>query len=427
MIVAAYFFSGLSFLMGLLFSFRAQNPWGWFTLFPKLFGAVFSPFWAIMGVVGVILGGLYGAVWAIPLGIVGAIIMTWYVYLCSRGHEGFEHAFGADWKNHISPEQVNHMVKRRWSFYLPLKSSSEPIWERDLSFWTIPGTDRDLLCDVWRPGNGRSSGMGIVYLHGGAWFIMDKDFGTRSLFNHLVAQGHTVMDVAYRLCPEVDIFGMIGDVKRAISWMKANAERYSIHPEKLVLGGASAGGHLALLAGYTPHLPDFTPNELNGEDLSVSGIFSYYGPTDMQATYEHENQQLFVGLPPVPIGERLESTNRLNLDPEILRFYAGRLDLLLGGYPQDAADIYKLASPITHVHPGSPPTLLIQGQQDFITPVDATCDLHTKLVESGVPAVNVVFPWTDHAFDLLFPQIAPPAQAALHDLDRFLALVVNKN
>ena len=77
-----------------------------------------------------------------------------------------------------------------------MNSSAEPIWERDLSFWTIPGTDRDLLCDVWRPNDGSGSGLGIVYLHGGAWFIMDKDFGTRPLFNHLVAQGHTVMDVA---------------------------------------------------------------------------------------------------------------------------------------------------------------------------------------------------------------------------------------
>ena len=49
---------------------------------------------------------------------------------------------------------------------------------------------------------------------------------------------------AYRLCPEVDIYGMVGDVKRAIAWMKANASRYGVNPEKIVLGGGSAGGHL---------------------------------------------------------------------------------------------------------------------------------------------------------------------------------------
>jgi acetyl esterase/lipase len=55
---------------------------------------------------------------------------------------------------------------------------------------------------------------------------MDKDLGTRPLFRNLVSQGYPVMDIAYRLCPEVDIVGMAGDVKRAIAWMKANAARY---------------------------------------------------------------------------------------------------------------------------------------------------------------------------------------------------------
>ncbi len=48
-----------------------------------------------------------------------------------------------------------------------------------------------------------------------------------------------------------------------------------------------------------------------------------------------------------------------------------------------------------------------KGNKDLLVPVDATCALYTKLVESGVPAINVVFPWTDHGFDLLFPQINP--------------------
>ncbi len=87
--------------------------------------------------------------------------------------------------------------------------------------------------------------------------------------------------------------------------------------------------------------------------------------------------------------------------------------------------MYQLASPSTHVKPGSPPTLLIQGKQDFITSVDATCALYTKLVESGVPAINVVFPWTDHGFDLALPQVNPAAQSALYDVDRFLALLSN--
>jgi len=247
---------------------------------------------------------------------------------------------------------------------------------------------------------------------------MDKDMGTRPLFRHLVAQGHTVMDATYRLCPEVDIYEMIGDIKRAIAWMRANASRYGVDPNKVVLGGASAGGHLALLAGYTPGHPELTPDDLKSVDLSVRGVVSYYGPTDMAALYQHTNQQQLASLPPAAI------------DPDSAKGIGPadwRMDALLGGWPQDAPDTWELASPITHVHPGCPPTLLMQGAQDLITPVEATRALHTRLVESGVPAINVIFPWTDHAFDLLLPQISPPSQSALYDVDRFLALLAGRD
>ena len=51
---------------------------------------------------------------------------------------------------------------------------------------------------------------------------------------------------------------------------------------------------------------------------------------------------------------------------------------------------------------------------------------YTKLVEEGVPAINVVFPWADHIFDLILPQINPVAQSALYDVDRFMALLLNR-
>jgi acetyl esterase/lipase len=103
------------------------------------------------------------------------------------------------------------------------------------------------------------------------------------------------------------------------------------------------------------------------------------------------------------------------------------LDTLLGGHPEDIPDIYQLASPATQVHPDCPPTLLFQGDKDVLVPVEPTCALYNKLVESGVPAIKVVFPWTEHGFDLLLPQMSPPAQSALYDVDRFLALLLNKD
>jgi acetyl esterase/lipase len=351
------------------------------------------------------------------MGVVGAGMMIWYVWRCTRDHRGFENAFGAGWSDQIPLQQAGLMAQKRWTWLLKMKASPEPSWERDVPFGTIPGTERQLLCDIWRPGNGDASGLTLVFLHGGAWYMMDKDFGTRPFFQHLVAQGHTVMDVAYRLCPEVDIYGMIGDVKRAIAWMKANASRYGVDPEKIVLGGGSAGGHLALLAAYTPEHPELTPEDTTHADLSVCGVVSYYGPADLLVCYHHTNMQAAVDLPPVPIGENPDYTKNMR--------DAGRLDTLLGGHPEDVPGMYQLASPPTHIHPGSPPTLIIQGSQDVVVSLDDNCALYAKLVESGVPAINVVLPWTAHGFDLMFPRLSPPAQSALYDVDRFLALLLN--
>jgi acetyl esterase/lipase len=375
----------------------------------RLYAGALSPYWAVVGAAGALTGWGYGAFWAIPMGILGAGTMIWYVWRTTRDHNGFEEAFGADWSDHIPHERARLMLQKRWKWFLKMKASPEPSWARDIPFWTIPDTDRQLLCDVWRTDGGDSSGLAFVYLHGSGWGAGDKDWLTRPFFHHLTSQGHAVMDVAYRLVPEVDIYGMIGDVKRAIAWIKTNAPRYGVNPGKIVLGGGSAGCHLALLAAYAPQHSALTPEDVRGADLSVCGVVSLYGPTDLAASYDHWMSQA-------------QSPRR----PEDFR-YAGRLDLLLGGGPHDMPDTYRLVSPITHVHPGSPPTLLMQGGTDLLVGVDSTRALYARLVESGVPAINVVLPWTEHMFDLILPHTSPPAQTALYDVDRFLALLLNKD
>jgi acetyl esterase/lipase len=417
MTTLVYILSVFSLLMGLLLVMRTKNPVGWISLAPKSAAGALSPYLAIMGLAGAVLGWVYEAYWAIPIGLVGAGMTIWYYLRCTSDNAGFDKAFGAGWSDQIPPEQNSRMVQSRRSLCLNSIPPAELSLERDVPFWKIPDTDRELLCDIWRPANGEVSGMAIIHFHGSGWWIGDKDFFTRGYFRHMVAEGHTVMDVAYRLCPEVDIHGMVGDVKRAIAWMKSNASDYGVDPEKIVLMGSSAGGHLALLSGYAPHYPEFTPQEISATDLSVCGVISLYGPTDMVAAYYHERQEVFEERPPVPIGPT--STKEMQ--------DYGRMDVLLGCRPQDGPEMYELASPISHVHPDCPPTLLIQGDRDFITPVDATRELHAKLVEAGVPAINVVYPWTDHGYDMVLQRISPPVISAMYDIDRFLALRLNKN
>ncbi len=418
MIVLAYLLSLLCLILNGSLYVRLKPPYNFMILWlPQLVHHATSPVLVILGGLGAALGWLYQAPIAVAVGVLGAGMSAAYIWRVLRSKADFAPAFGADWQDKIPPQQKSHLLPRRWTLGLP--ETGQPRWERNIPFWTIPGTNRQLLCDVWQPPDGVGpSGLAFVYLHGSGWYLSDKDFGTRPFFRQLVAQGHVVMDVSYRLCPEVDIYGMVGDVKRAVAWLKANAARYHVNPERIVLGGGSAGGHLALLAAYAPDHPQFTPPDVRGADLSVRAVISYYGPTDLRAVYQHTQQQRVIGLPTVEIGRPSSANKEINFQD------AGRLDTLLGGHLHEVPAIYELASPIAHVHAECPPTLLIEGELDCVTPIAAFSEFSRHLVECGVPVVNVIYPRTQHAFDLMLPQISPPAQAALYEAERFLALLV---
>ena len=210
-----------------------------------------TPALTVLGALTAALGAIRRSRFAMITGVLGASVGTYYITRVTASHDGLERAFGPDWKQRIRPDAERRMLQHRRSMRLPRVPA--PRWARDVPFWTIPGTDRQLLADIWEPAAGvERTGTAIVYLYGGSWHFFDKDVLTRPLFRQLTAQGHVVMDAAHRSCPETDVIGMVGDVHRAVAWIKANAERYGIDPERVVVMGGSSGAHIALLAAYAP-------------------------------------------------------------------------------------------------------------------------------------------------------------------------------
>ena len=307
-------------------------------------------------------------------------------------------------------------------------------FEKDIPFATIPDTNRHLLCDIWQPNTTLApSGLAFIYLHGSAWTLLDKDVGTRTLFNHLAAQGYVIMDVAYRLAPETDMMGMVNDVKQAIVWMKENAQTYGVNPDTIVVGGGSAGGHLALLAGYTANNPQFTPKELETKDMSVCGVVSLYGPTDLESMYYHTNQQLTTRLNAGSAKKAIPQMPKWLIEimgKSYHRFHfenfanAGTFAFIFGGHPDECPKKYALFSPVNHVNANCPATLLIHGEDDTMASIQTTRILFKRLKEEKVPTVMHIFPQTDHAFDLILPKISPAAHTAIYDVERFLALQI---
>jgi acetyl esterase/lipase len=330
------------------------------------------------------------------------------------------------------PNKYNYSLRTRRVFSLP--AVPEPHRVANIPFATIPGRERKLYCDLWQPSKQTAStGLVFIYLHGSAWYLLDKDVGTRPLFRHLAAQGHTVVDVAYRLAPETDMMGMIHDAKRAIHWVKEYAGQFGVRAEQVVIGGGSAGAHLALMAGYTSGDTLFTPPGLGGKNLSVDAVISLYGPADLEAMYYHTNQHLTTrsepgrkkmnvpeGVPAWVLKAMGKNAHRLGMDKDFKN--VGALATLFGGHPDECPDTYRLFSPVTHVDSSCPPTLILHGEHDCMVPVNSSRLLHRLLAEHHVKARLHTIPQADHAFDLPLPRFSPSAHNAIYDIERFLTM-----
>jgi acetyl esterase/lipase len=185
--------------------------------------------------------------------------------------------------------------------------------------------------------------------------------------------------------------------------------------------GGSAGGHLALLAGYTPDHPKLDPVGLDN-DTSVHGVVSYYGPPNLRAQFDRFNE-----LPGLTGSTRFE---RILMNYLEIRFgfeplpVHGLLPEFLGGTPSEVPELYDLGSPSIHVDQDCPPTLLLQGLHDFSGVAPEVRKLYHALRRVRCSVFLLEFPDTDHGFDLYQPNWSPAAQAATYVTERFLASLI---
>ncbi|MBN1955985.1 MAG: alpha/beta hydrolase [Anaerolineae bacterium] len=423
----------LSFLSAILSGLTLLRPskdWPMWLMLPKPFAAAMTPLLAVAGGLGALLGLLHRDRRAVRAGLFGAVVSLTHVKRVTAPHDGFAAAFGPDWHAQIPAGLQARMLPKRFIPLPPDPPSAR--WQQDVVVGTHVESGDPLLADLWQPPEDvPPTGLAAIYLHGSGWHYADKDFGTRRFFHHLASQGHVIVDLAYTLAPQARLKAMVADVKRAIAWAKENGSEYGVSPERIVLMGGSAGAHLALLAGYTPNHPELQPADVE-TDTSVHGVISFYGFPDIAAAQDHFQEYHGDWMTGKTAQERrlIERItayfHRVGFLPPDSPFVsaADMLPGLIGGGPEEAPELYALGSPIRHVGPHCPPTLQLQGAHDVGGMMDDVRRLHQALRAAGVPSVWVEFPNTDHGFDLFLSKWSPAAQAATHDVERFLALMI---
>ena len=236
-----------------------------------------------------------------------------------------------------------------------------------------------LRLDIYRPAtttpdpSGSGPRPAVIQVHGGGWFAGSRYEQGIPLLNHLAQVGWVGFNIDYRLSPEATFPDQIVDVKRAIAWVRENAEELEIDPELICITGGSAGGHLTALAGLTENDPAFQPG-FEEADTSLSAVVPFYGVYDLTNSngFYYEGMRRWV-LETVVFKRRFED------DPRA----------------------FQEASPTFRVHADAPPFLVIHGERDTLVPVeDARFFVERLRSVSKRPVRYVELPAAEHAFDL---------------------------
>jgi acetyl esterase/lipase len=206
----------------------------------------------------------------------------------------------------------------------------------------------------------------ILVIHGGGFNDGDKARPREmNIATNLVLQNYVCMSINYKLrrkTGDVTWPQALYDAKAAVRWLRKNAERLQIDPERIGVIGCSAGGNLATMLALTQPQDGFDLPEPNGRVSSaVSCAVDFYGAVDLM---NYHDMKMF---------------NKTRAE---------------------APELYTKASPVTYVRKDAPPILLVHGTADAVVPVTQSQTLDAALTKVGAQHELVIVPDAPHTFNL---------------------------
>jgi acetyl esterase/lipase len=228
--------------------------------------------------------------------------------------------------------------------------------------------NQHLQLNMASPKNTDGPSPAILCIHGGG-FRAGKREGYDGQCIRLAQHGYVALTVSYRLAPKYPFPAAIHDVKAAVRWIRANASKYRIDPDRIGVTGGSAGGHLAQFLAVTGDVKEFEGDGGNGEQSSrVACVVNYFGPSDFTKSY----------------GKSVDA--------------AEVLPLFLGGNLTTARQKHIRASPLYWVTPSAAPTLCIHGTEDKYVAHEQAVWLVDRLQAAGVEAELFTMKGAGHGF-----------------------------
>ena len=223
-----------------------------------------------------------------------------------------------------------------------------------------------LTLDVFQPRP--ANGVGIILMVSGGWFSSHESINAE-YFRPLLKRGYTVFPVVHGSQPKFCITEIVPDIHRAVRFIRHNAARYGVDPNRLGIAGGSAGGHLSLTMGTQGRPGDVSAKDLvDRESSAVQCVACFFPPTDFLNYSRPGEDAVGVGV--------------------LKGFKAG-----FGPRSDTAEERQKLGreiSPIYFVHSNMPPILIIHGDADKLVPICQAQTFVQRCEEVGSTAKLVV-------------------------------------
>jgi acetyl esterase/lipase len=214
---------------------------------------------------------------------------------------------------------------------------------KDLTYATVSAAQK---LDLYIPTTGSGPFPVVIMVHGGGFMMGDKADGAGLTgVDQLLAAGYAVASINYRLSGEAQCPAQIYDAKAAVRFLRANAAKYNLNPEKFGAWGASAGGNLVALLGTTCGVKELEGAELGNADQSscVQAVVDWFGPID------------FLKMDEQFAGTSCPQNHNAADSPE---------SQLVGVAIQTVPDLVKTTNPMNYIDATDAPFLIQHGSAD---------------------------------------------------------------
>ncbi|WP_019068058.1 alpha/beta hydrolase [Streptomyces hokutonensis] len=249
---------------------------------------------------------------------------------------------------------------------------------------TTNGKKSDLKLDIQVPTSTSGKKPLVIYLTGGGFVMADRT-ANLSQRTYVADQGYVVASLQYRTTKDGATYkDAVADVKSAIRYLRANADKYDIDTDHVAVWGQSAGGYLAAMTGATNGEKSFDVGDNLDQSGEVQGVVDEFGPADLSklaADYDTAAQKSNYAAG--------NSAAQWVYGPGTKKSVADRTSEVAA------------ADPATHISSKTAPFVLFHGSADNLVSPSETLDLHTALRAKGIESTRYVLTGAGHG-DLSF-------------------------